>query len=143
MNERLNLSPGEDAEKTDREYWLKPSDAPPPADPEHPFRGMTEEDYHLGVAEAHTHAANKTASVKTLIKRSRESTTRQLKGLGDQQEALQIKIAAAKTARDAMLARAAEEYAAAMADINADLYQITETRAALELAHGHLTKAEL
>lgn len=91
---------------------------------------------------------------KTLIKSSKQWLGEKLEVLARQQEALQITIAGAeydKKAREAeareifetAIAKAKSEYDDIMSDVEADLFQITECKEALGLAHGRLMRAEL
>lgn len=91
---------------------------------------------------------------KTLIKSSKQWLGEKLEVLARQQEALQITIAGAeydKKAREAeareifetAIAKAKSEYDDIMLDVEADLFQITECKEALGLAHGRLMRAEL
>lgn len=81
-------------------------------------------------------------SNKALIKRTRKSFADKLVGLGQRQEALQVRSAAVKAAFDKAIEDAQAIFDAAMKDIQADLYQITQVKDAVTLAHGKLVEAE-
>lgn len=94
------------------------------------------------------------ASNRTLIKRSKAWLAKKLSTLSRHEEALQVRIAtakhdraageaSAKAAYEAALETAKAAYDAEMTDVEADLFQITECKEALSLAHGRLMKAEL
>lgn len=83
------------------------------------------------------------ATNKTLIRRSRASLVTKSDGLGEREAELRIKMAAARTARDNLIAKANADYLATEKDVDADLYQIGTVRKVLDAAIGDLTKAEL
>jgi seryl-tRNA synthetase len=82
-------------------------------------------------------------SDKNLLRRTRKSLTDKLAQLSQREHVLQEKMAAARMARDNIIAQAKTEFDALETELNVAINQVGTVRRIIDNAVGELTKAEL